>query len=323
MEGHMRNGATAEGKAIAEAFAALKAQCEEGKEPLKDVAALLQTEKTTPSALMSGVQEIIYKRVLDDCKIYGDRGNNMRVALLSNGNKWATSIFTAPLTKKPWCTAAEYVTVLRMRVGMEMGLPGGLGCSCGTPMDAYHAMTCSHSSLYNQRHNAIIIACARLYRSVGGTVRIEPMLHGKDVWERARDKRRLDISVTFSNKRYLIDVSVAATQQRCISHLKDVGKLKAGMTANTRYIEKVQKYGETVAQKGFILQVVAFDSAGCPAPATEGELNQWITAAEPQPEDDGGIPSVTEQRARIVRQLVQAQASALCNIGRQAVRRRV
>lgn len=85
----------------------------------------------------------------------------------------------------------------------------------------------------------------------------------------------------------------------------------------------MKKYGETVAQKGCILQVVAFDSAGCPAPATERELNEWIMAATPQPEDDGGITSVTEQRARIVRQLVQAQVSALCNIGRQPVRRRV
>jgi hypothetical protein len=141
-----------------------------------------------------------------------------------------------------------------MRVGVEMGLPGGLGCSCGKPMDVYHAMTCSHSSLYNQRHNAIIGAWARLYRSVGGAVRIEPVLHGKDVWDRARDKRRLDISVTFSNKRYLVDVSVAATQQKIISQLKDVSKLKAGMTAHTRYIEKVRKYGETEAQLGFILQ---------------------------------------------------------------------
>jgi hypothetical protein len=86
---------------------------------------------------MSGVRELTYKRVLDRCTIHGDRSNNMRVALLSNGNKWATFIFTAPLTKKPWCSAAEYVTVLRMRVGMEMGLPGDLGCSCGRSMDVY------------------------------------------------------------------------------------------------------------------------------------------------------------------------------------------
>jgi hypothetical protein len=44
MDGHMRDVATAEGTAIAEAFASLKAQCEEGKEPL-NVTTLLQTEK--------------------------------------------------------------------------------------------------------------------------------------------------------------------------------------------------------------------------------------------------------------------------------------
>lgn len=325
MDGHMRDTNTPEGKAIAQAFASLKVQCEDGKLPVKDVASLLRTEKMTPRALMSGVRDLFHKKVLDRCTIHGShKANNVRVALLSNGNKWATSIYTAPLTTKPWCSPAEYVTVLRMRVGMEMGLPGGVACWCGKVMDTYHAITCAYSSLYNQRHNAIIGACAKLYRSVGGTVRTEPMLHGKEAYERRGDKRRLDIAVRFSNKRYLIDVSVAATQQKSISWLKDVNKLKAGMTANTRYIEKVNKYGETVANLGDILQVVAFDSAGCPAEKTEAELNAWIVASTSQPEEDGTPPpSVTEQRARIVRQLVQAQASALCNIGRQAVRWRV
>jgi hypothetical protein len=45
--------------------------------------------------------------------------------------------------------------------------------------------------------------------------------------------------------------------------VQDVSKLKAGMTANTRYIEKVKKYGETVATLGSILQVLSRLSGAC------------------------------------------------------------
>ena len=48
-------------------------------------------------------------------------------------------------------------------------------------------LKCRFSKLYYRRHNAIVIACAKLYRSAGSTVVIEPMLkeHVKE-----DDKRR-------------------------------------------------------------------------------------------------------------------------------------
>jgi hypothetical protein len=80
MDGHMRDVATAEGAAIVEAFASLKARCEEGKEPLKDVAALLQTEKNTPSALMSGVRELTYMGSWTDARYMATRWRFCRMA---------------------------------------------------------------------------------------------------------------------------------------------------------------------------------------------------------------------------------------------------
>jgi hypothetical protein len=65
---------------------------------------------------------------------------------------------------------------------------------------------------------------------------------------------------------------------------------------------------------GDILQVVAFDTAGCQALLTGKELDAWIAYAR-ELEGEGTrqnppSPSFTEMRARIVRELVKAQASS-------------
>jgi hypothetical protein len=66
------------------------------------------------------------------------------------------------------------------------------------------------------------------------------------------------------------------------------------------------------------MQVVAFDTAGCPALLTGKELDAWIAYAK-ELEGEGtrqDPPSFTEMRARIVRGLVKAQASSLLRISR-------
>jgi hypothetical protein len=50
--------------------------------PVKDVATLLQTEKTSPSALLSGVKEAHRERVLDLCKDFGVEKNSAAKAAL-------------------------------------------------------------------------------------------------------------------------------------------------------------------------------------------------------------------------------------------------
>ena len=49
------------------------------------------------------------------------------------------------------------------------------------------------------------------------------------------------------------------------------------MAATARYKEKVVKYGASVKKLGDILQVVAFDTAGCPALLTDKELDGLLT----------------------------------------------
>ena len=321
MEKHMLDKTTAEGRAIDEALEALKEQTGGGPDsPIKDVATLLQTEKTTPSALLSGAKQALLDRVLESCSDprLGDRRSNIKAALLSNSNKWATFIYNAPLTPKPWCTAKQFVTVLRLRLGLtNMGLPLDHRCECGATIDTYHALTCRFSKLYYRRHNAIVLACAKMYRTAGSTIVIEPMLkeHVK-----SDNKRRLDIAATYGGKRYLVDISVSATQIKKVGTTV-TGKVEAGMAANVRYKEKVVKYGAEVKKLGDILQVVAFDTAGCPALLTCKELDAWIAyARELEGEDtSGGPPSFTEMRARIVRELVKAQASSLLRISHRAI----
>jgi hypothetical protein len=79
MEMHMLDKTTVEGKAIDEALKALKEQTGGGpNSPIKDVATLLQTEKTTPSALLFEAKKALLDRVLESCldPKLGDRRSN-------------------------------------------------------------------------------------------------------------------------------------------------------------------------------------------------------------------------------------------------------
>jgi hypothetical protein len=79
------------------------------------------------------------------------------------------------------------------------------------------------------------------------------MLHVKE-----NNKRRLDIAATYGGKRYLVDISVSATQIKKVGTTA-VGKVEAGMAANARYKEKVAKYGvDDVKRLQDILQVLDY-----------------------------------------------------------------
>ena len=79
---------------------------------------------------------------------FGQRRSNIKAALLSNSNKWATSIYNTPLTPVPWCTAKQLVTVLRLRLGLaDMDLPRDHKCKCGVTIETFHVLKCRISKL--------------------------------------------------------------------------------------------------------------------------------------------------------------------------------
>jgi hypothetical protein len=94
----------------------------------------------------------------------------------------------------------------------------------------------AYSKLYYRRHNAIVLACAKMYRTAGSTVVIEPMLkeHVKK-----DDKRRLDIAATYGGS-VIWWTSVSATQIRKIGTTA-TDKVEAGLAATARYKEKAVK----------------------------------------------------------------------------------
>jgi hypothetical protein len=59
----------------------------------------------------------------------------------------------------------------------------------------------------------------------------------------------LDIAATYGGKRYLVDISVSATQIKKIGTTA-TDKVEAGMAATARYKEKVVKYGASVKKLG-------------------------------------------------------------------------
>lgn len=65
MNGHVRDINTTEGMATAQAFATMKAQCEDANLPVKCVASLLRTDKMTPRELVFDVRDCFHKKVLD------------------------------------------------------------------------------------------------------------------------------------------------------------------------------------------------------------------------------------------------------------------
>jgi hypothetical protein len=53
--------------------------------------------------------------------------------------------------------------------------------------------------------------------------------------------------------------------------------------------------------QGKKLQIIAFDSAGCPAPSTRTDLACWSKAATPEPDNEGILESEHIWRARLAR----------------------
>lgn len=98
----------------------------------------------------------------------------------------------------------------------------------------------------------------------------------------------------------MIDVTVAATCQAKVQKMA-LNKISAGVATDDAIKRKLNKYLAPTEAQGKTLQVIAFDSAGCPAPTTRTHLTRWIKAATPEPDDEGLTESEHIWRARLAR----------------------
>jgi hypothetical protein len=238
------------------------------------------------------------------CKEMGvDGGGSLGWAhLTSSGDSYATAPLTAPLAPKMPCRLAFFVTKLRMRAGLSMGWPTDAVCKCGINRltATEHVMKCASAEVYYIRHSALQRATTDLVCSAGETARPEPMLqdYGQD---------RLDIAVT----RVLMDITAT-----CRADLRKlpVDKIELGYATDSVVKSKTRHYKERVEAQRKELQIIAFDSAGCPQ--TRTYLERRIKAATLEPDEWGIMPPQHAWRARIARSVLQAQAHAVTALRR-------
>jgi len=310
---HTDAGST-ERKAIHEAYNALAADSKDGKAPIPDVAMLLKTEKLTPSALMSAVDDHLLDRAETLCSKLGEEGHKMWADMRSCSSKYAHAPFTAPLTPRPLCDDATFVAMLRIRVGLSLGWPTRAMCPCQKEViTTQHAMVCPFTPMYQMRHNALLLVMMELVRRAGATARSEPMARP---WAVKRGKDRLDIDVTYGDVRLMLDVTVAATCRADVRKMA-LAAITPGCATKQVIRQKTNHYKATVEAQGKELQIIAFDSAGCPAPTTLVYLERWIKAATPEPDSNGIFESQHSWRAHIARAVLQAQAKAVTSLRRQ------
>lgn len=306
---HM-DAASSERRAVQSAFDALTADSQNAPFPSVDI--LLKEQKLSPSALMSGVDDRMWSEAKRLCTELGaDGGGSLRWAhLKSSGDSYATAPLTAPLAPRMPCRPAVFVAMLRMRAGLGMGWPTDATCRCRrrARLTTEHVMKCNAAEVYYTRHSALQKATTALVRSAGALARPEPML---DV----RNNDRLDIAVTYGDKRVMMDVTVASTS-RADMKKRAVEKIEAGCATESAFKEKTQHYKQRVEAQSRELQIIAFDSAGCPHPSTRTYLERWIKAATIEPDEWGIMTSQHAWRARIARSVLQAQAFAVTALRR-------
>ena len=92
--------------------------------------------------------------------------------------------------------------------------------------------------------------------------------------------------------------------------------IEPGCATRAVFAKKTAHYQKDVEKIGKELQIIAFDSAGCPAPQTRKYLERWIKAATPESDDSGIMESQHGWRAMLARSVLQAQAVAVTNMRR-------
>lgn len=113
------------------------------------------------------------------------------------------------------------------------------------------------------RRSSLQLAMNALVRSAGAMAQSEPMLRQGP----AGRQDRLDIDVTYGETRVMMDVTVAATCKAEVRKLP-FKKIEPGCATRSVVNRKTQHYKEAVEAQRKELQIIAFDSAGCPAPET-------------------------------------------------------
>ena len=306
------DAASSERRAVEHAFTWLQQESLNNDAPFPSVDILLKEKKLSPRALMSRVEDRLVERAEGLCKAMGGEGNQRWASIRSNSDNYARAPLTAPLSPKPLCHPATFVAMLRTRAGMDMGWPKDAMCKCNKArVTTEHVMTCPSADLYQMRHNSLLLAMIRLVRSTGATARPEPLLR-----QAAKGRKdRLDIDVTYGDTRVMMDVTVAATCRAAVRGM-NFDAIEPGCATRAVFAKKTAHYQKDVEKIGKELQIIAFDSAGCPAPQTRKYLERWIKAATPESDDSGIMESQHGWRAMLARSVLQAQAVAVTNMRR-------
>ena len=114
----------------------------------------------------------------------------------------------------------------------------------------------------------------------------------------------------------IIGVTVAATCRAAVRGM-NFDAIEPGCATRAVFAKKTAHYQKDVEKIGKELQIIAFDSAGCPAPQTRKYLERWIKAATPESDDSGIMESQHGWRAMLARSVLQArQAVAVTNMRR-------
>lgn len=110
--------------------------------------------------------------------------------------------------------------------------------------------------------------------------------------------------------RLMVDVTVAAT---CRAEVQKVAldDIIPGIVAKDALKRKLDHDLEPVEAQCKKLQIIAFESAGCPAAASRTDLVRWIKAATPKPDDEDILES---EHIRMARSVLQAQTKAVTSL---------
>jgi hypothetical protein len=109
---------------------------------------------------------------------------------------------------------------------------------------------------------------------------------------------RLNIAITYGDTRVLLDLTVAATCRK--NTQRAVDKIEPGCATEHAFKKKTLKYKQRVEAQSKELQIVAFDSAGCPHPKTRTYLERWIKAATLEMDESFCLSPLSYSACRIV-----------------------
>jgi hypothetical protein len=173
-------------------------------------------------------------------------------------------ITTVPTSSEQELSNDDVEINTRMALGLPPHPQMPIHCSCGQPngsyaVDAWHAMSCRdemHSSV-TDRHDGVKHAVARLARSVGAKVVIEP--RKKERRDRKENKKRPDIVVELPGRKWWTDETILHPYNPTNVSVSAENPQKLLKSAEQ---EKHIKYDEEASYAGATFVPIALESTG-------------------------------------------------------------